>query len=191
MSVLILASVSTFLVILFATTAYIVNNGTFSKIKTDYDTKMHDIVSQMNNAEYKNYEIDKQNKAILNKSLSTMNTLQEIDSETKNKLTGLINDLTITKSELNQLMNTMPTLAQHEEQNLRISGIESAFTMNSGIITLSKDTRINGNLKVNNNLVATEDWVTNKKNYEDVKLTRTKILGDVDLCNETGTDCVT
>ena len=89
MSVLILASVSTFLVILFATTAYVVNNGTFSKMRTDYDSKMQDIVSQMNNTEYKNYEKDRQSHAMLNRNITNINTLQEDEVKMKNDLNDL------------------------------------------------------------------------------------------------------
>lgn len=159
MSVLILASVSTFLVILFATTAYVVNNGTFSKMRTDYDSKMQGIVSQMNNTEFKNYEKDRQNNAVLNRNLKNINTLQEdelkmqtdIDNFKKmysDNTTEFRTDLTATTSNLNyltQVVNNMPTAEQTHDilglqgttQNheTRIQGNESALTANGASIT--------------------------------------------------------
>ena len=158
MSVLILASVSTFLVILFATTAYVVNNGTFSKMRTDYDSKMQGIVSQMNNTEYKNYEKDRQNNAVLNRNLKNINTLQEDEVKIKNDLNDFkktysdntnkfITDLTATTSNLNYLtevVNNMPTAEQTQDilglqsttQNHenRIQGNESKLTSHTSFI---------------------------------------------------------
>lgn len=135
MSVLILASVSTFLVILFTATAYIVNNGTFSKMRSDYDTKMQGIVSQMNNTEFKNYEKDKENGAVLSRNLKNINTLQEDELKMKNDLdnfkkmysdntTKFKTDLKTTTSNLTYLtevVNNMPTAEQTQD----ILGLQS------------------------------------------------------------------
>ena len=166
MSVLILASVSTFLVILFATTAYIVNNGTFSKIRTDYDSKMQGIVSQMNNTEYKNYEKDRQSHAMLNRNITNINTLQEAELEMKTDVdnfkklyntttTGLRNDLTTTTSNLNyitEVVNNMPVAEQTQDilglqgtsQNHenRIQGNESKLTSHTSFINNLSDTSL-------------------------------------------------
>jgi predicted Holliday junction resolvase-like endonuclease len=77
MSLLLLASISTLLVIIFATVAYIVNVQKINKIQSDYDSKMQDMIDQLNKNQYYNYQFDKRQEALINKNTSAIVALQE------------------------------------------------------------------------------------------------------------------
>jgi predicted PurR-regulated permease PerM len=83
MSLLLLASISTLLVIIFATVTYVVNVQKINKIQSDYDSKMQDMIDQLNKNQYYNYQFDKRQEALINKNTSAIVALQEREPATK------------------------------------------------------------------------------------------------------------
>ena len=86
MSLLILASITTLFVIIFATIAYVINVKKIGSMQTDYDSKMQSIVDQVNKSDYKVNQLDTSQSILLDKNRQNIITTEKIQAEDNLKL---------------------------------------------------------------------------------------------------------
>ena len=86
MSLLILASITTLFVIIFATLAYVINVKKIGSMQTDYDSKMQSIVDQVNKSDYKVNQLDTSQSILLDKNRQNIITTEKIQAEDNLKL---------------------------------------------------------------------------------------------------------
>ena len=130
----VLASISTIIIILIVVIGYFYTNRKINQMETDVTTNMQKLVSQVNQTGFNKYELDVQQNSLLKANTKTINDLQQKEAADFTRLSSKLEQLKKTEAEDMQMLTSnlagMKGLGDGtiESLNEEITGMQSILT---------------------------------------------------------------
>ena len=142
----VLATISTLVLIIIIVTGYFYNTRKFKEIEFELKTDMQNLVSQVNQTGFNKYELDVQQNGILKTNSKNLSVLKQQEAQDIQNLTNQLNSLKFTESEdVQKLAQEFSTLKNFDSNNMnhiydKINGITSSLTnLGANLATLSNE----------------------------------------------------
>ena len=142
----VLATISTLVLIIIIVTGYFYNTRKFKEIEFELKTDMQNLVSQVNQTGFNKYELDVQQNGILKTNSKNLSVLKQQEAQDIQNLTTQLNSLKFTESEdVQKLAQEFSTLKNFDSNNMnhiydKINGITSSLTnLGANLATLSNE----------------------------------------------------